>query len=313
MGAYGTDVMKQGQVPVSTALDGLADGLAAIHNAYLKTSVCTTAIVLFVVQPTERNVFDQRHIEYSLFERHGVGSYRVTLTEVERVVSKDVKTGKIYLKSSGQEISTVYYRSAYAPTDYPTDTEWYARYFLEDSHAIKCPSVLTQLAGAKKVQQLLFDRSVAKMVAPELTDSDLSGLEKTYVGLYALENSVEKARSNPSRYVIKPQREGGGNNIYKQSIPEFLDNLPEEQLAAYILMELIEPNESENMILREGSIYSGNVVSELGIFGAVLWDTKTGESLLNSIPGWLLRTKLQSSDEGGVAAGFGCIDSLYLV
>lgn len=305
--------MKQGEIPVSQSLDGLADGLASIHQAYLQTSDAKDPVVLMIVQPGERNVFDQRHLEYSILERYGIQSHRVTLTDARDQLVKEELTGKLFIKHTGQEVSTVYYRSAYAPTDYPTDKEWDARYFLEDSHAIKCPSVLTQLAGAKKVQQLLFDRAIAKSVAPELTDSDLERLEKTYVGLYALEDAVDKALAEPKKYVVKPQREGGGNNIYKDKIPGFLENLPKEQLAAYILMELIEPEQSRNAILREGSVHTGEIVSELGVFGSVLWDTKSGAALVNDAPGWLLRTKLESSDEGGVAAGFGCIDSLYLV
>ncbi len=75
---------------------------------------------------------------------------------------------------------------------------------------------------------------------------------------------------------------------------------------------------------------SGNVISELGIFGTCLWRTNsksttedTGqkkdagvitipEILHNEEGGYLLRTKASGSDEGGVAAGFSSLDSLIL-
>ena len=58
-------------------------------------------------------------------------------------------------EQSTQEISVVYLRAGYGPGDYPSDTEWNARRLLEQSRAIKCPTIITQLAGCKKVQQVL--------------------------------------------------------------------------------------------------------------------------------------------------------------
>ena len=77
---------------------------------------------------------------------------------------------------------------------------------------------------------------------------------------------------------------------------------------------------------------SGNVISELGIFGTCLWRTTHGkqnaesadvrgegngkiiipEILHNEEGGYLLRTKASGSDEGGVAAGFSSLDSFIL-
>ncbi len=57
---------------------------------------------------------------------------------------------------------------------------------------------------------------------------------------------------------------------------------------------------------------SGHVISELGIFGTILWKD-SGEILHNKQGGWLLRTKSKDSDEGGVAAGFSSLDSLLLI
>lgn len=86
-------------------------------------------------------------------------------------------------------------------------------------------------------------------------------------------------------------------------------------------MELIEPPAVRNMTLRNGEVKSGEVVGELGIFGACLWKSKhidghenaKAEILENFGAGWLLRTKGRESEEGGVAAGFGVIDSVCLV
>lgn len=119
------------------------------------------------------------------------------------------------------------------------------------------------------------------------------------------------------KHVLKPQREGGGNNIYRSKIPPFLKSIPERDYKQYILMELIQPpTDAKNTVLRsDGQVVSGNVISELGIFGTCLWDTKANgkiEVLQNAEGGYLMRTKGRDSDEGGVAAGFSSLDSLVL-
>jgi glutathione synthase len=115
------------------------------------------------------------------------------------------------------------------------------------------------------------------------------------------------------KHVLKPQREGGGNNIYKSEIPDFLRSIPEKDWKGWVLMELINPApNAENVALRnDGEVLRGKVISELGVYGTILWDS-TGKALHNDQGGWLLRTKGQEVNEGGVAAGFSSLDSILL-
>lgn len=55
------------------------------------------------------------------------------------------------------------------------------------------------------------------------------------------------------------------------------------------------------------------MICELGVYGTCLWDAGTGTVLHNEEAGYLLRTKGDKSEEGGVAAGFGSMDSCALV
>lgn len=306
------------RVPKSTALYQLSQGLADIDQAYRQQNNVEGTAVLFIVQPGERNALDQRLIEYELFDVHKVKSYRVTLSQVRSLTTKSSK-GKLIYDPTKVEISTIYYRSGYGPSDYPSDEEWEARYYLETCHAINTPNVLTQLAGAKKIQQLLSDDKILEELSAGISEQDLTLIKKTFMKIYPMDGSLEGlqarklALETPEKFVLKPQREGGGNNIYKENIPEFLNGLSKDHWGAYILMELIEPARYSNKILREGEVCDGEIVSELGVFGTVLWDLDSQTCLINDVPGFLLRTKLQSSNEGGVAAGFGCIDSVLLV
>uniref|UniRef100_A0A6N2LXP4 Large ribosomal subunit protein mL45 n=1 Tax=Salix viminalis TaxID=40686 RepID=A0A6N2LXP4_SALVM len=50
--------------------------------------------------------------------------------------------------------------AGYAPTDYRSEAEWRARALMEQSSAVKCPSISYHLAGTKKIQQELAKPSM---------------------------------------------------------------------------------------------------------------------------------------------------------
>lgn len=156
IGAYGKDTpITRGSLPSNPAAEKLAAGLAEAHRIYAMPA----AVILFVVQEPERNAFDQRWLEYHLLEDHGIRTCRMTLNDIATAGTLDNQRRLIVpnpaAEGSTQEISVVYLRAGYGPGDYPTDTEWRARRLLELSRAIKCPTIITQLAGCKKVQQVL--------------------------------------------------------------------------------------------------------------------------------------------------------------
>lgn len=315
---YSYKYYKDGEVPISDSANQLAKGLADGNYYYNNQNHSTKTVILFIVQPGERNCFDQRHIEYALLQNHQIKSYRMSLEQVKDKTT--VNQDKLFIKSTMDEVSVVYYRSGYAPSDYEIDPElnWDNRLYLENSLAIKCPSVLTQLSGAKKVQQILTNKAVVKEFLPDASEDSLSELLSTFADIYPLDDTEEGTKAKKlafesfENYVLKPQREGGGNNIYKEHIPGFLNNLPKDEWEGYILMEIINPPNHRNKIIRNGEIYQENIISELGIFGSVVFNEDTGEIYENSNAGFLLRSKFSNSDEGGVAAGFGCVDTVYL-
>ncbi|KAK3418514.1 hypothetical protein EUGRSUZ_H04446 [Eucalyptus grandis] len=112
---------------------------------------------------------------------------------------------------------------------------------------------------------------------------------------------------------MKPQREGGGNNIYGDDVRETLLRLQREgseEDAAYILMQRIFPSISPTTLIRDGICYKDHAMSELGVYGAYV--RKKENVIVNEQCGYLMRTKISSSHEGGVAGGFAVLDSLYL-
>ena len=85
-------------------------------------------------------------------------------------------------------------------------------------------------------------------------------------------NSFEKAMKAPSRYVVKPQREGGGNNIYGDEIVSFLKSIESStERDAFIMMDRIHPPITTNYMVRPATpVRLVNCISELGIFGYII-------------------------------------------
>ncbi|KAK2600301.1 Glutathione synthetase [Conoideocrella luteorostrata] len=319
-------------LPQNKAIEGLAGGIEAAFHAYGAPQTGHRKCVIFLVQGDERNIWDQRHLEYQVAKTSpSIPVFRLAFADIMKYTSLAKTELRQLLYSSPRnpekkfEAAVVYMRAGYGPGDYPNQQAWDARCHLERSHAIKCPTVLTQLAGTKKVQQVLATpRSSAgpSILSRFIKDDTPSAIElwNTFTNIYPMDTSevglvARKKALDPEQcqdFVLKPQREGGGNNIYGSAIPEYLKSINESHWGSYILMELIKPASVQNLILRNGRIEQGGVINELGVYGACLWNQNTGELLHNEEAGWLLRTKGDKSEEGGVAAGYGCMDSVSL-
>ncbi|RDL40635.1 Glutathione synthetase [Venustampulla echinocandica] len=320
-------------LPRNESIGSLASGIRDAFTTYKQGETIHDCCVIFLVQDPERNIFDQRHLEYDLQQHESpVPVFRLAFSEVlsKTTIADTPRRQLLYQPPSSPtklfEVAVVYFRAGYGPQDYPSPDAWKARLQIERSNAIKCPSILTQLAGAKKVQQVLatpISHSAPSILTRFFKDSpaEIENLSKTFTNIYPLDDSpagqeARKIALDPERcksYVLKPQREGGGNNTYRSAIPPFLRSLPESHWKSFILMELITPPPVRNLILRNGVIEKGGVICELGIYGTCLWDQKSKEVLYNEEAGYLLRTKGDTSEEGGVAAGFGSMDSCRLV
>ncbi|GBE85446.1 Glutathione synthetase large chain [Sparassis crispa] len=334
--------LKKENFPPNNTIAGLAEGLAEAHKAY---NVANTRI-LFVVQDGERNVFDQRWLEYELLEKHSIHVIRQSFNQLLHSAKVDPETRALRVMppnsllsdgSESVEISTVYLRAGYTPIDYPTSAHYDLRYLFESSRAIQCPSIQLQLAGGKKVQEVLtkpgvlesFLMNEARWGTGVVPREEVDRLRASWMGMWGLDEEIDsdgttheglgvlRARELSASLVLKPQREGGGNNVYKEAIQPFLDSLPPQEREAWIAMRLIAvPEGLGNYLVRAGGGTDGavktEVVSELGIFGWALFGGADGGVKEKEV-GWLLRTKGKDSNEGGVAAGFSVLDSVVLV
>ncbi len=295
----------------------LACAIGKAHKAYAQKhpfAIPLTAVM--VVQPGERNIYDQDALRHTLWRDEKVELRRMTLAEIaaDAALGND---GILRLKFDRACVSVVYYRAGYAPNDYPTDLEWCARETIEKSNAVKCPSAAVQLAGAKKVQQVLdADGVLERFVSDEAI---AKAIRATFVRQYSLgvhdggADNANMAVEQHDAFVLKPQREGGGNNLYGVAIKHELQRLDAKQREAYVLMERIRPTIVDNVTVRAGKLECVKVVSELGVFGALVAVERDAQPVHNAAAGTLLRSKLASAEDGGVAAGVAVLDSPRLV
>lgn len=297
------------KVPEHSPLLGQAKAMLKAHELYGGKGQ-----LMFLVLETESNYFDQGLLEIEIFKQGGVKVVRATLADVYEHGSRGTNNELFYQET---EISVVYFRAGYSPAHYTTEAHWEARELIDTSNAVKTPNIHYHLAGSKKIQQVLTELGVLSNFIERGKAEEITRL---FTGLWSLEQDLnsdflENSRETCQEYVLKPQREGGGNNVYGQDLLKLLENYEtdpkvRENLRQYVLMQKIHSKINENLVIRNGELERIETVSELGIFGSMV--VVDGNVILNEYNGYLLRTKVKTDNEGGIAAGFSVIDSLYL-
>lgn len=274
------------------------------------------AAILFVIIPQERNVSDQNGL---IDEIENLNPQRKvflkTFEQLNKELMFDEQTGRMFLGSNEQEIGLVYFRSGYIPEHYVNEACWTLREKIEQSLAIKCPTVRSQLAGCKLVQEYLSrDRIVEKFIEDR---SQVEQIRSTFARMFRFDDLQTRQTyrklliENSHDFVLKPQREGGGNNKYDDELLQIVQN-HDDQLDNYIAMEKIRPPTCRAILVKANgeNILNAECVNEIGIYGAILSNVQTGEEILNETNGYLVRTKTIDTNEGGVASGFSVLDSL---
>lgn len=303
-------------VPKNTACGSIASAIDLAVRRFCDEHAVAQGDVraLMVVHPLETNYHDQEGLSKALPSTTTM--VRMTFQQMRRACTVG-PDGILRMGTQGEKswiVPLVYFRTGYAPDDYD-EGAWQVRLMIEESNAVLIPDIGTHLAGLKKVQQ-----EIARPGALEKFISDPASralLAATFMGLHSLDGDEEGDRSaamalaHPHNFILKPQREGGGHNVYGEQIPAVLRSITRREREAYILMERIRPASSAGRLLRPGKLVECSVFSELGVFGTMIVDR--GRVLLNDAAGYLLRTKPVGVDEGGVAAGFAYLDAPSLI
>ncbi len=307
-------------MPVNPAMERVVQAMASaclLYESQIRAHMPDNALqrraaVLMVVQTTEWNVVDQQLLAFALWKQHSVPVVRKTLAEVYDEATTDPR-GQLLI--DGLVVALAYFRAGYTPLDYAGDKEWAALLQLERSLAVKCPPVAYHLAGCKRVQQVLSSAGVLERF---ISAEDAVLIRSSFTELWGLQARADEtcriisaAIADPTSFVLKPQREGGGNNLWGDEMVAKLKSASTEELAAHILMRRINAPAATSAGLRQGELHKFRGINEMGVFGVYLSDGATVH--VNAAAGYLLRTKPTDNYEGGISAGSGFIDSIVLV
>ncbi|KAK0284529.1 hypothetical protein LTR35_000861 [Friedmanniomyces endolithicus] len=319
-------------LPPNHNTSAMVSGLSAAHSNYQdQFPTSHPKCILMIVQPFNFNIGDERPLEYGL-----LACYRCEWREVLSRCHMGSDRELFYSrpgngKGKGRklfEVSVVYYRAGYDVEEYTGQSGGKeTRLMLELSRAIKCPDVKMHLVGMKNVQRALAEPgTVARFLSDAPRADEVMATFMPMLPLDSTSQGLEAKRlaMNPKLavdYVLKPNLEGGGHNVFRTDIPAHLSRIPEEDWERYILMRLITPpiSAKPGMLLTGQEVYEGAVVSELGVLGFALWQnagrgvTKQDgpgkvEIMRNETLGWTFKTKPTGVDEMSVVKGYGCFD-----
>lgn len=315
--AYVDPTSHSARIADNDAVGLVSSALAAAWTAYGEKS----AVLLVIIEELNQHVADQRTVEYQFTKRTGAKVRRLTLPQcADQVWLDGNKANRLWITGETLQIGVVYFRSGYLPDHYKSDLEWQTRLKLERSAAIKCPFIGAHLAGTKKIQQVLASTDLNQAFG--IDKAIEARLKRTFAKMFSLdmddpatEKTKQTVAAHPDCFVLKPQLEGGGNNLFGPQVIQTLEDLQAEKLEAYIVMERLRPLQHENIIVKSGlqraDFCQQKVDSELGTFGMVLG---TQEALTSENHfGHMLRTKPAHFNECGVSAGFGAHDAPFLV
>lgn len=314
------------------ALDLIASAMIEAYDAYGQAD----SYILLVREERSNNFSDHVLIETEVVRlRPDIRFLRVPFGELHEI--SKLGPNKELLLNQNQEVALIYFRNCYDPSNFDFPESWPTRILLEQSRAIKCPSIQFHLAGAKKFQQVLSPPGPASQRKRTL-ERFLSAKDSALIGelmceFWPLDPGTTEGeqgfqigiKDRTGRWVLKPQREGGGHNMFGKDIPlhleKLLDQRRQDERSQFILMELIDSLPQQNKLLtRDNELVDVGqddqftlepMINEVGIFGSILADV-SGVIYSNEADGYFTRSKKQGVNEGGISSGNAGITSLLL-
>ncbi len=303
--------------PYSTLEDPLlaSDGGLFLFRAFKAAHDCygKKQAVVVMVCGQEKNAFDQ-FAPAALLAKAGIGFFRYSFQDLRVLLKVDEDSGIATVL--GREVALFYFRDGYVPQQYAAE-DWAVRELVELSSAVKCPDASLQLINMKYFQHVINQRETWSHFG--FTGLEYQASLASFCGIWTIEDFARDklkmlefilSRGGFGRFVLKPQREGGANNLFNGQIQTAIEELTADELGAYILMEKIEAKTHTNIHCDWKELKVRDSIDEIGLFHFSLW--KDGSEVTQAAGGSLVRTKLSEFEEGGVSMGYAVINSLDL-
>lgn len=315
------DQLRGVTFPQNRSLDFIASEMIQLHDLYNQKH--SDKFILLIREPRSLNFSEHFQIEYAIHKLRP--DIRLIRRRFDQLPG-NIKLGpnKELLVDMKNEVALVYFRYGYDPSNYDFPEAWNVRLLIERSRAIKCPSIGFHVSGIKKFQQLLSTQEEMEKFIPAEKAAELT---KVTCKFWSIEDGTEAGKlgfrhgMSDQNLVLKPQREGGGHNIYGKDVKPYLEKMANSaNRQQYILMEMINTPPEKNWLIHPKDDMTKDglklnsyepLVSELGIFGSIVTDASNIVS--NRSAGYLVRSKRVGVNEGGVASGHSGISSIVLV
>jgi len=287
-------------------------------------------VLIVIEESSDRWTNDYKTIEMELMANYSVYCMRASFPEIAREARVDPESNILYFR--GKEIGLVYFRAGFEEGPHiVTKAEdladgldfWKVREMIELSMPIKLPSIDFQLATFKKFQQQFSDRAYLDKVAQ--SEELVNRLGKVFSTIWSMENlGVEGAEINevykdaiahPENYYLKPQKEGGGNNLVNDEIRQKLQDLDDPELKTYIIQKRIVPPLVDTYHCVKGGYYVSQSFIEIGIasslftkFNAATESSPATNVVIDSqMIGMFCKSKDSSVKEAEVCKGTACL------
>uniref|UniRef100_A0A183C5V6 Glutathione synthetase n=1 Tax=Globodera pallida TaxID=36090 RepID=A0A183C5V6_GLOPA len=168
---------------------------------------------------------------------------------------------------------------------------------------------------------LLAEQGMVERFFPNENDAEtVKAIRQTFAGLWSLDKEdkatqhrIEDAIANPNNYVLKTNMECGACNYFDEQLANKLKEITPAQRPYYVLMQKLRPMPIKNIMIHPFTASKiDTMVSELGVYGVLLGNMLTKEVKHNVQQGHLLKTKLETANEGGISTGTAVHDSPIL-
>ncbi|KAL3099453.1 hypothetical protein niasHS_002908 [Heterodera schachtii] len=310
--------VKSDSMPDNEGAEQLAEGLYEAWKLFKNPNAIVLIVADTMNRTYEMSQIDQILIQLAKNDNYKLKIVNLALHECDKRLTLD-EAGDFSLHLGDQIVGVVHFKTF---CFHPNKAQKDSRRKIERSTAIKCPDVGSDLSNMKKVQQAIAMPGTLERFFPDPNEAEMIvELRASFAGMWGLGNEDEDTKNiindaieNPGNYVLKPSKEGGGNNTWGDEIAEKLKAFTKKQLEAHILMQRLKPIVGKNyLVYAHRDVVYTDTTSELSTFGYLLGDVPNMKVLHNVSKGHMMRTKPESVNEGGVEAGGGVHDSPYLI
>lgn len=248
---------------------------------------------------------EQKYVESQLTAK-GVRCRRVLFSDLVEKGRLDSE-GNYYLCE--ELVSFAYFRTGFNLKMYAGNVEEArrCREQLAASNAISIPAVAMELVNLKRVQVEMSKPAVARKF---LSEGEAQRVLGSLVASWEFDSlSAEEGRAvaemfrrNPEGFVLKPNREGGCNNVFGEEGARLLGSLSAQERRQYVLQEIIPPVFEENEIMVDvNRVARTSCKYELGRYG-VLSEVR-GQLRRNETHGYLVKSHARGFNEVSITKG----------